>query len=43
MKVKRDMRIGSHNSLPRKPLRHRGELRVASLLDAAAATFSAEK
>src|ERR1700722_12893791 len=40
MKVKRHMRTSSHISAPREPSRRRGELRVAALLDAAAATFS---
>ncbi len=40
MKVKPYMRATSHISAPREPSRRRGELRVAALLDAAAATFS---
>jgi AcrR family transcriptional regulator len=40
MKVKRNMRAHSHIDAPRQPTRRRGELRVAALLEAAAATFA---
>jgi AcrR family transcriptional regulator len=40
MKVKRNVRISSHTASARSPSRRRGELRVAALLDAAAAAFA---
>ena len=40
MKVKRNTRVPSYNDSPRPPRRRRGEIRVAALLESAAATFA---
>ena len=40
MKVKSDTRVSSRMASPRLPQRRRGELRVAALLESAAATFA---
>ena len=39
MKVKRNVSVASYNASARSPSRHRGELRVAALMDAATAVF----
>lgn len=40
MKVKTNTRVSSHTAQPRMPRRRRGEIRVAALLESAAATFA---